>query len=401
MTSPRKNDNLWSDLAATVVQQIADRVRKVNDSYPPPRQSQASRDDSSSGPSDTSRNFAEDDVTGSGSTRAQPDQPSRTSSQSVASLAGELKQLMATGIRMSTSQARDYKEMLQEHAAERERKRLEAPMRKAQGSARRNKAGAVTLGVLSLGGLAGTASAAVADKPPAAVSSGVVTAGVGAGAFALARRGRRYQKLADEEAQRLGAASAQAVSLRGASAYSIPLPDRASLAYEPTRRLVAQKKALAELLPDVEAIAPELGELARESEEALSAYAERVIKLERAQGAAGDPRSLDAALARAVAQYEDGVDAHQKLVEAAATVLGEMSGAGWSDPTSHSMSDAADRLQGLAEGLRQVNYDIPMQRSWDEPHSTPTRSQPPSSPRSRPSAPRAGRTQNRQRGLAD
>ncbi|MFV0534928.1 MAG: phage shock envelope stress response protein PspM [Cumulibacter sp.] len=398
MTSPRKNDNLWSDLAATVVQQIADRVREVNDSYPPPRQSQAARDGSSSWP--PSRDSAEDDVVGAGSRGTPADQPSRTSSQSMASLAGELKQLMATRIRMSTSQAKDYKEMLQEHAAERERKRLEAPMRKAQGSARRNKAGAVTLGVLSLGGLAGTASAAVADKPPAAVSSGIATAGVGAGAFALARRGRRYQKLADEEAQRLGAASAQAVSLRGASAYSIPLPDRTSLAYEPTRRLVTQKKALADLLPDVEAIAPELGDLAQESEEALSAYAERVIKLERAQGAAGDPRSLDAALARAVAQYEDGVDAHQKLVEAAATVLGEMSGTGWSDPTSHSMSDAADRLQGLAEGLRQVNYDIPMQRSTDEPQ-TPTRSQPPSSPKSRPSVPRAGRAQNRRRGLAD
>lgn len=269
-------------------------------------------------------------------------------------------------------------------------------MRKAQQRSRANRVGVVGLGVLAIGGIGGTVNLAVEGEAPAAVPTAVVTVGLGAGAVAFNRRGKKYQELADEEARRLGAASAVAVSLHGASAYSVSLPPQSSLAYEPTRRLVAQKQSLAELLPDIEQLAPELAPLARESESTLAAYAERIIKLERAQAAANGTSSLDAALARAVAQYEDGVDAHQKLVEAAATVMAELTSTGIADPAHHSIDGAADRLQGLAEGLRQVRFDIPM---GDSASTWPPLEQP--SARTSPPVPRPSPKRNRHRGLAD
>ena len=387
MTSGRsgKDDNLWRDLAATVVQQVADRVRSAHDaarSNPNPHPSPAP--DSA----ETTRS--------SGPGRRPFPAPSTPWSHT-SSVGGELKRLMADGIRATADSISEYQADRERRAAERERKRLEAPMRKAQSRSRANKAGAVGMGVLALGMLSGTVNSAAESDAPAAVPAGVVTVGFGAGAVVLTRRGMKYSQIADEEARRLGASSAAAVSIQGPSAYSVPLPPQSSLAYDPTRRLLAQKKALAELLPEIAQLAPELAPLARESESTLAAYAERITKLERAQAASNGSSSLDAPLARAVAQYEEGVDAHQKLVEAAATVMAELTSTGIGDPAHHSIDAAADRLQGLAEGLRQVRNDIPMGTSdsvWNPP------SAPPSPTRVHP-APRPGGKPNRRRDLAD
>lgn len=377
MTSGRSGkDNLWRDLAATVVQQVADRVRDANETARSYR--------------DAQRRAAD------GQVGDPPDSAGVSLGGSMAALGGELKKLVSEGVRATAGQAGGIRQSLDRAVAERERKRLEAPMRKAQGLSRANKAGAITMGVFALGALGATASLAVDNDAPAAIPTGVATVGLGAGAAVLNRRGNHYQQVADSEARRLGAASAAAVSLRGASAYSVPLPPQSSLAYDPTRRLMAQKKALAELLPEIEQLAPELAPLARESESTLAAYADRIIKLERAQAAANGAPSLDAALARAVAQYEEGVDAHQKLVEAAATVMAELSSGGIGEPTHRSMDAAADRLQGLAEGLRQVRYDIPIgdaEPRWAPQQPGPAAAQQP--------APRPARKPNRRRGLAD
>lgn len=360
---PGGGSKLWRDLAASVVQDVADRVRasastaeaQVRERMDP---SVPHREHPPPAPSPTTP----------------PPRPP--------ALGRELKHLVAQGLRATNDSITDYQ-------SERERRRVEAPMRRAQGRATASKAGAAGMGVLAVTLLAGGAGSIAMDMPEYAVPPLVMTAGAGAGAVALNRRGRRFQDEADRYAQRLGAASASAISIHGASAYTIPLPSTSSLAYDPTRRLVAQKAALAELLPDVAEIAPELGPLAEESERTLSAYADRVVKLERAQQAASGSASLDAPLARAVEQYEDGVDAHQKLVEAAATVMAELTTPHVPDTASASISHAADRLHGLAQGLREVRNDItvdlpPPQASTSS--DLPIRNEPrPAQPRPRPS----------------
>lgn len=395
MTSGRsgKNENLWRDLAATLVQQVADRVRAANDA------AQTHHDPPLPHHREQSHRWE------------QPPPPQRPAAGSMASLGNELNRLVTNGIRATADSLGDYRQGRERRAAEQERKRLEAPMRAAQKRSRANKAGAIATGVLAVGGLIGTVDSAAAESVPDAVSTGVVTVGLGAGAYALTRRSQKYQRVADLEARRLGAASASAVSIGGASAYSVPLPPQTSVAYDATQRLLAQRKALSELLPEIEQLAPELAPLARESETMLSAYAERIIKLERARAVANGTDALDAPLARALAQYEEGVQAHQKLVEAAATVMAELTGDRIDDTTHQSINAAADRLQGLAEGLRQVRFDMPIDpadTSWAHPTPTPTPPagesasdrQPRQTRQSWP-APRAGRKQNRQRGRAD
>lgn len=326
---PRERGALWRDLAAVVVQEISDRVRAGQDPARA-RMDPSIPHEQPAGPA------------------AQPSHAARAGS-----VGGELRNLVTQGLRATSASISDY-------SAARERRRVEAPMRRAQTSATSAKLAAAGLGFLSVSALAGGAGALATDQPEAAAPALVVTAGAGAGAFSLVRRGRARQAEADELAKRLGATSASAVAIHGPSAYSIPLPPQSSLAYEPTRRLVAQKRALAELLPDVEEIAPELGPLAEESEHTLATYAERIVKLERAKAASGGSSALDEPLSRAVAQYADGIEAHQKLVEAAATVMAELVTPHVPSAAHDSINDAADRLQGLAEGLRAVRHDIPL-----------------------------------------
>ncbi|WP_153504899.1 phage shock envelope stress response protein PspM [Cumulibacter manganitolerans] len=363
------NNNLWRDLAAVVVQEVSDRLRAG---------------------AEQARTRLES------SDRSRPLPPPAPSAPPATSLGGELKKLVEQGIRATTSQ-------IVEHQSEKERRRAEQPMRRAQARATGARVGAGVLGGFAAMTLVGGVSALAADQPVQAIPPVVITVGAGAGAAALVRRGRAHQREADAHAKRLGAASASAVSLHGASAYTVPLPPQTSRAYEPTRRLIAQKAALAELLPDVEEIAPELGPLAVESERTLSGYAGRIVKLERAQAAAGGSGALDGPLTRAVEQYVDGVEAHQKLVEAAATVLAELASPHVPHAAYDSITEAADRLQGLAEGLRQVRHDIPigdlptMRRPplhREGPAAAPTDGSP------RSPAPRSAAPRNRRRDVA-
>ncbi|WP_106848069.1 hypothetical protein [Blastococcus sp. Marseille-P5729] len=362
---PDGGSKLWRDLAASVVQDVADRVRA-----------------------------SAADAEAHARARMDPSVPHRVSASPPTAptapgkppaLGRELKHLVAQGLRATNDSISEYQ-------SERERRKVEAPMRRAQSRATAAKVGAAGMGVLAVSLLAGGAGSIAMEMPEYAVPPLVMTVGAGAGTVALSRRGRRYQDEADRYAQRLGAASASAISIHGASAYTIPMPSPSSLAYDPTRRLVAQKAALAELLTDVSEIAPELGPLAEESERTLSAYADRIVKLERAQQAASGSTSLDAPLARAVEQYEDGVDAHKKLVEAAATVMAELSTPHIPDTASVSISDAADRLQGLAQGLREVRSDITI----DDPlPPSPSRTTEPVAEQPRPARPRPSKRAHR------
>lgn len=366
---PPGGGNLWRDIAAVVVQQVADRVRESQD---------AAR--SSMDPSLPRPPAAKPAVT----------RPLAPPPLSTGTLGRDLKDLVVSGIRATSDTINEYQ-------TEKERRRIEAPMRRAQSRAATAKAGALGMGAVAVVMLAGGAGGIVMEDPALAVPPIVMSVGAGAGAVVLNRRGKELQAEADAQARRLGAASASAISIHGASAYTLPLPSQSSMAYEPTRRLVAQKAALAELLPDVEGIAPELRPLAEESEKTLSAYAERIVKLERAQAAAAGSTALDAPLARAVAQYEEGVGAHQKLVEAAATVMAELVTPHVPDPAHDSITEAADRLQGLAEGLRQVRHDIPVEPALpiDRPDPAGSTAAP------KPGAPRPARRRDRRRDLAD
>ena len=366
---PGGGRNLWRDVASVVVEQVADRIRSSNDA------TRAKSDPSIPRPQTPPTPMA-----------APAPQPPR--------IGAELKRLVAQGLAASNDTVAEFQ-------SERERRRAEAPMRKAQSQAATAKAGAIGLGAIGVVMLAGGVSGIAMEAPVQAVPQMVVSVGAGAGAVALNRRGRERQAIADDYARRLGASSASAVSIHGVSAYTVPLPNASSLAYEPTRRFVAQKAALAELLPDVEGVAPELRPLARKSEETLAAYAERIVKLERAQAAAAGSSTLDAPLARAVAQYEEGVEAHQKLVEAAATVMAELVTPHVPDPAHDAIADAADRLRGLADGLREVRYDIPIDRPAAPATPPSTGATAADTTAAAPRAPRLRDRRDRRRDLAD
>ena len=123
-----------------------------------------------------------------------------------------------------------------------------------------------------------------------------------------------------------------------------PPPAAGSAAFPAVRRLEAVRVELGRLLPLVpagcRAAAEEAWEAAAQSDAALRWQAARLAAVEPHRGA--EPRLL--------AELEDGVAEQERLVVALADLV-----AAGADPGARTrLRDAADRLQGLAEGLREV-----------------------------------------------
>lgn len=146
-----------------------------------------------------------------------------------------------------------------------------------------------------------------------------------------------------------------------------PLPPVGSAAREPMERLAESEASLAELLrqlttptPGAPAAVPELSvedarATADEAAKALRALAARVQSIERARESApaAERTALDSAVDTLRTQLDDGLNGYGALVAAAGRAVAESSGG-----VSHakeSLTDATDRLAGLALALRDLS----------------------------------------------
>ncbi|MEU6644839.1 hypothetical protein ABZ863_20085 [Saccharomonospora sp. NPDC046836] len=145
------------------------------------------------------------------------------------------------------------------------------------------------------------------------------------------------------------------------------LPPTSSVARKPMERLAESEATLAELLgqlgtptPGAAASVPAVSvedakATAAEAAAALRALATRIQSIERARAAA--PASERAALGSAIknlrAQLDDGLNGYGSLVAAAGRAVAESSGG--VQPAKEALTDATDRLAGLALALRELS----------------------------------------------
>jgi hypothetical protein len=145
-----------------------------------------------------------------------------------------------------------------------------------------------------------------------------------------------------------------------------PLPSPSSAAYEPMKRLAECEASLAELLRQLSVpsaagttAVPEMSVedarvTAAEAATALRALAARLQAVERARDAspAGQRGALDAAVRTLREQLDDGLDGYGALIAAAGHAVAASS----SDmrPSKEALTDATDRLAGLAIALREL-----------------------------------------------
>ncbi|GAB3299153.1 hypothetical protein EK0264_17640 [Epidermidibacterium keratini] len=385
MTAPRSGgptggngpggDNLWRDIAATVISELSDSLRKAR------TQIEQQRPPYDATPEDESLQ-----ADGQPQWRTQnPARPGSNLQGMGADLGRDFKDLVSSGMRATSEKLSTYQTQKNAQAERVNDRAARVPIRRAKVRAGARYAGAVVLGMGAL--TSGSAAAyyavggpivvqnddgdpvsdAVQEAPRAiAIAPGALALGMGAGAIGLTVSGRRYARRARELESALDASSISTARFTGPSpsAASAPLPPKSSAAYEPMRRLIGQRQALAELLPEVREVAPDLAPLAAESEQALFGVAERITLLERARdagGGAGGEAGISAPMQRLVGQLEEGVQSHQKLVDAAATVLAELSTTHVPGQQPADLGEAADRLDALAAGLRQVRSDVPVE----------------------------------------
>lgn len=348
---PGGGDNLWRDIAATVISELSDTLRKARTQIEQQRPSyDATPDDES--------------LRAGGQPQWRTQNPARPGSglQGMgADLGRDFKDLVSSGMRATSEKITTYQTQKVTRAQR-------APIRRAKLRAGARYAGAVWLATMTAGAAVGTGIVLTEDgvPEPVAIAPATFMVGAGAGAIVLTRSGRRYARRAEELENALEASSISTARFAGPqpSAASAPLPPKSSAAYEPMRRLIGQRQALSELLPEVREVAPDLAPLAAESEQALFGVAERITLLERARdagGGAGGEAGISAPMQRLVDQLEEGVQSHQKLVDAAATVLAELSTTQVPGQQPADLGEAADRLDALAAGLRQVRSDVPVE----------------------------------------
>lgn len=146
-----------------------------------------------------------------------------------------------------------------------------------------------------------------------------------------------------------------------------PLPPVGSVAREPMERLAESEASLAELLrqlttptQNAPAAVPELSvedarATAEEAAKALRALAARVRSVERARESAppAERAALDSAIDTLRTQLDDGLNGYGALVAAAGRAVAESSGG--VSQAKESLTDATDRLAGLALALRDLS----------------------------------------------
>ena len=379
--SPRRRNSPWRDLADTVAAQVNDALRQARENKrgpssggpPPPRRARP-EDDRPSRDRPTSPYLSWDDERAEypeersaadrdhGRSSERPEYiPTRITSSD---LSAQLRGLLSETVGTATESMRQRRE---------EKKRLE-PLRRARGRAVRAKVAAGAFGVGTLVfGAAGIGTAIDGDAGAAAVG-GVLTVATGVGTVRSGSRARKYTKIVDSYETQLAGPTDVSGALGSrtppAPATIRELPPRSSAAYEPMRRLVAQEQVLTQMLPEILPVAPDIGGIADESEKSLEQLAGRIVLLENAVAAASDEADEDfdglrTSLGRMVDRLGDGVSAHERLIGNAASVLAEMSGPTPGPTPVSGLRDAADGLQALATGMREVSR--PTQHLTDQP----------------------------------
>ncbi len=145
------------------------------------------------------------------------------------------------------------------------------------------------------------------------------------------------------------------------------LPRRGSVAREPMERLARSEASLAELLAQLSESAehgtapvPQLSveqtrSTAEEAAAALRTLAARIESVERARASApaSEHAALDAAVAELRGQLDEGVEEYGSLVAAAGRAVAASSGG--VPQAREALTDATDRLAGLASALRELS----------------------------------------------
>ncbi|WP_019815455.1 phage shock envelope stress response protein PspM [Saccharomonospora saliphila] len=144
------------------------------------------------------------------------------------------------------------------------------------------------------------------------------------------------------------------------------LPAPGSAAREPMELLQRSEESLADLLTQLETphggstSVPEFSvadarATATEAAAALRALAVRIESIERARESAPDDerRTLDAAVEKLRGQLDDGMDEYGTLVAAAGRAVAASSSG--IQPARQALTDATDRLAGLASALRELS----------------------------------------------
>lgn len=139
------------------------------------------------------------------------------------------------------------------------------------------------------------------------------------------------------------------------------MPSSKSLAREPMERLADAERALAELLRQLGSprsnVPPDTVEHARatgaEAASALREVAAQLQSVERARDLAppADRPPLAAGVRRLRDQLDEGLDGYGRLLAAAGHLVAASSTGG---PDSGALTDASDRLHGLAVALREL-----------------------------------------------
>ncbi|MBB5856593.1 hypothetical protein ACFQ05_27270 [Amycolatopsis umgeniensis] len=146
-----------------------------------------------------------------------------------------------------------------------------------------------------------------------------------------------------------------------------PLPPARSVAREPMERLVESEASLTELLrqlsqptslgtmPVSEIAVADARTTAAEAAQALRGLAGRIQAIERGRDSAPERErgALDAAITQLREQLDDGVDGYGGLVAAAGHTVAASSDGMTS--SKESLSDATDKLAGLAMALRELS----------------------------------------------
>ncbi|KAA9153785.1 hypothetical protein FPZ12_033605 [Amycolatopsis acidicola] len=141
------------------------------------------------------------------------------------------------------------------------------------------------------------------------------------------------------------------------------LPSPKSAARAPMERLTEGEESLAELLRQLSAPSSLVGgesvedarKTAAEAATALRALAERIQAIERARDSApaADRKALESAVRNLLEQLNEGLDDYATLIAAAGRAVA--AGSTGMAQSKEALTDATDRLAGLAIALREVS----------------------------------------------
>ncbi|PRZ43615.1 hypothetical protein CLV47_102306 [Antricoccus suffuscus] len=363
MTANRKDS--WRDLAASIADQISENIRNPrhpdedgrryrHDDYwrghggPRRTRGWATRGPYRYGPQDPVQDDARQPSSDRPSGKPQPPGGKE--------IASDFKNLLSASVKATT-------ESINERRTGRNERIRMRPVRRLRHQRVRQIAASGLFGLCTIG-FAGGAAAAVNDGQAAlAIPMGVGAVALGTGAGLTGTRARKTGKRADALEEKLSPVSIDVPSYEEREEAPQSLPPKNSAAYQPIRKLRAQRRLLQQLLPDLREIAPDISAIARESEQSLERQARRAVLLERtlAESGATDGTELDesggirASLDKIVQRLEDGVSAHERLVAGAASVVAELDSSAPEITPAAKARDAADGLHALAEGLREVS----------------------------------------------